>query len=68
VNPDCDEKCTKAQLDSYHKDRCGMEDDTEIRTDPQAGTRNAGDLSDAQDAALQDNLAQINGVSPAHGA
>ena len=41
VNPQCRKECTKAQLDAYHKDRCGLRENTRLRTDPQAGTRSS---------------------------
>jgi hypothetical protein len=32
--PECSEACVKAQLDAYHKDELGIEDDTLLRADP----------------------------------
>lgn len=66
VNPQCSEECTRAQLNAYHQDRCGIEDDTELRTDPDAGTRsgpsNAEDLlDDKQMNALQKALSEVSG-------
>jgi hypothetical protein len=29
----CDEGCTKAQLDEYHKEQCNIKDDTPLRAD-----------------------------------
>ncbi|MCO6442085.1 MAG: DUF4150 domain-containing protein [Nitrococcus mobilis] len=52
VNPQCSKDCTKAQLDAYHKDRCGLDDNTPLRTDPDAATRSAGTLAPAQKAAI----------------
>ncbi|APZ94360.1 PAAR-like domain-containing protein [Fuerstiella marisgermanici] len=61
VNGQCSEECTTAQLDAYHKDRCGMDDSTPLRTDPQAGTRSAGNLNTKQKNALQSAISAITG-------
>ena len=39
----CDEACTKAQVDRYHKDQANIKDDTPLRADS-AGTRTPGDF------------------------
>ncbi len=62
VNPQCSEECTKAQLDAYHKDRCGMEDDTELRTDPEAGTRSSGTLTANQKRILKKAVKAVLGI------
>jgi len=62
VNPQCSEECTKAQLDAYHKDRCGMEDETELRTDPEAGTRSSGSLTSKQKTMLKKAVKAILGI------
>ncbi len=62
VNPQCDPACTKAQLDSYHKDRCGVEEDTRLRTDKDAGTRGVGDLTPPQASALKAALKTMLGI------
>lgn len=33
VHDQCDEKCTKAQLDKYHKEKAGINDGDDLRTD-----------------------------------
>lgn len=67
INPQCDPKCTQSQLDKYHKDRCGVQDDTPLRTDPQAATRNVGQLNPQETAALQRSLAATGGAAAAAG-
>jgi hypothetical protein len=63
ANPQCNVDCTAKQLDSYHKDKCGMEDDTPVRTDPQAGTRTPDDCLDpAQKGALDAAVDAVTGV------
>jgi len=70
VNPQCKNPpgqspdCTTAQLDRYHKDRCGVDDSTPLRTDPQAATRSAGTLTDQQAKAAQAAADRITGASP----
>ncbi|HCF1443508.1 TPA: DUF4150 domain-containing protein [Pseudomonas aeruginosa] len=67
VNEQCNDKCTAAQLDSYHKERCGVTDSTPLRTDPQAGTRSVGTLDAKQTAALQAEIGAMSGMSAAGG-
>jgi hypothetical protein len=62
INPQCDPACTKAQLDTYHKDRCGLDENTALRTDPDAATRSVGTLDAAQTSALQKMLDRITGT------
>lgn len=59
VNPQCDEKCAKAQLDAYHKDRCGVKDDTPLRTDPVI--RSEGKLSKTQKKKLKNAINKLAG-------
>jgi hypothetical protein len=68
INPQCDPACTKAQLDSYHKERCGVEEDTPLRTDADAGTRSVGVLTAPQDSLFKAALKKIAGVVSAAGA
>lgn len=63
----CNPDCTKAQLDAYHKDRCGVDDGTELRTDPEAATRSVGKLDAEQAAALQKSLDAMTGSIAAEG-
>lgn len=71
VNPQCANPpgqtpdCTTAQLDAYHKDRCGVQDDTDLRTDPDAATRSAGALDAEQQLALNQELSQVTGGTSA---
>lgn len=60
VNPDCSEKCTKAQLDAYHKDKCGMDDKTQVRLDPVR--RSEGQLTSQQKGVLDKALDELGGV------
>jgi hypothetical protein len=62
VNPQCDPACTKAQLDSYHKDRCGVDENTPLRTDADAGTRSVGELTASQKIAEKAALKKMFGV------
>jgi hypothetical protein len=59
VNPQCREGCTKAQLDSYHKERCGTKENTELRTDPKAATRSAGKLNASQLRAVAREIIKV---------
>jgi hypothetical protein len=63
INPQCNADCTKAQLDAYHKDRCGAEETTPLRTDPDAATRSVGTLDANETAALQSSLDALTGTS-----
>jgi hypothetical protein len=54
--PHCDEACTKKQLDDCHKNKCGIEEGTELRTDPQAGTRSMGKLTKQQVDEVQQHI------------
>jgi hypothetical protein len=63
VNPQCDPECTKAQLDAYHKDRCGVDEDTPLRTDPDAGTRSVGELDPTEASKLQQSLDKLTNTS-----
>lgn len=67
INPQCDPKCTKSQLDKYHKDRCGIRENTRLRTDPQAGTRSVGKLDTQQTSALQKSLDAMSGTGSSGG-
>jgi hypothetical protein len=67
INPQCDPKCTKSQLDKYHKDRCGVRENTRLRTDPQAGTRSVGKLDAQQTSALQKSLDAMRGTGSTGG-
>ncbi len=57
--PQCDEKCIKSQLDEYHDKKCGVNENTELRTDPKAGSRSAGKLSNEQERVLEDTIAKV---------
>jgi len=46
--PHCNAKCTEKELDKYHKDKCGMHDDTPLRSDPGVESRSAGELDEQQ--------------------
>ena len=61
VNPQCSEECTKAQLDAYHKDKCGADENTRLRTDPQASTRSRGELNPVQDLSLRRAVRAVRG-------
>ena len=67
VNSQCSKECTSAQLDAYHKDRCGMDDSTKLRTDPQAGTRSTGKLNSSQKKKLQTEVDRVKGVTSTSG-
>lgn len=58
--PHCNSVCTEKQLDAYHKDKCGMEDDAPLRTDPVA--RKGGELADEQGKALMDEVGRVQGI------
>ncbi len=61
VNPQCDEKCTEAQLKKYHEKECGIKPNTNLRTDPQAGTRSRGKLDSGQKKKLADAVNSVVG-------
>jgi Domain of unknown function (DUF4150)/GHH signature containing HNH/Endo VII superfamily nuclease toxin 2 len=67
INPQCDPACTQAQLDGYHKDRCGLDEDTPLRTDKDAGTRSVGDLDATEASALQKSLDKLTGTGSSGG-
>jgi hypothetical protein len=50
--PQCSEECTKAQLDAYHKDECGIHENSPVRTDSGAEDRSSGTLTPAQKAQI----------------
>jgi hypothetical protein len=60
--PNCNEDCIKKQLDAYHKDECGLDDDTPLRSDPGAPNRSAGKLSKKQQQQVDDAVDAIRGV------
>jgi hypothetical protein len=66
VYPQCNPACIEAQLDAYHNQKApdgpGAGDNTELRTDPQAGTRSRGDLDAAQQQEVRNRVQQIRGV------
>jgi hypothetical protein len=63
VYPDCNPKCIEAQLDAYHNqsapDGPGVDDDSILRTDPDASTRSAGKLTKAQEDRVFDAVDDI---------
>lgn len=56
--PQCSSACVKAQLDGYHN-RCGINDETPLRTDPVP--RTGGPLSAEQEQALSAEVDRISG-------
>jgi hypothetical protein len=63
--PHCNSKCIEKQLDDYHKDKCGLDDDTPLRSDPGAKDRSSGDLTASQQEAVNDGIDAAQGVSNA---
>ncbi len=60
--PDCNPDCIKKQLEQSHKGM-GIDDDTKLRTDPGAGTRNSDDtLKNADPKALAQMNAQVDAL------
>jgi len=66
VYPDCNPDCTKKQLDNYHKqkkpDGPAVGENTDLRTDPQAGSRSRGDLTEDQQAMVDQAVADSLGI------
>lgn len=62
----CDPDCTKAQLDYYHKRKPpsgpGVNENSALRTDPDAATRSAGELDEDQQAMVDQSIADSLGV------
>jgi hypothetical protein len=67
ANPQCNAFCTRQQLDDYHKGRCGMQDDTPVRTDTRDTSEHFPDLKENQDAVTQ-AVNAIRGATPSGGA
>lgn len=61
--PHCNPACVEKQLDSYHKDECGFDDDTPLRSDPGAATRSSGNLTRTQQSALNDAVEAVKGIT-----
>ena len=61
--PHCNAACIEKQLDEYHKDKCGLDDETPLRTDPQAATRSAGEPSGKQKEMLQEAVDAVSKVT-----
>lgn len=61
--PHCNAKCIEKQLDEYHKDKCGLDDDSPLRTDPDADCRSVGTLSSTQESAIKDAIKAVKGIS-----
>ena len=60
--PNCNSECIRKQLDAYHKDGLGLEDDTPVRSDPGVEDRSSGDLDeeDQQDMdTMMDEMTQM---------
>lgn len=60
--PHCNDVCTKNQLDDYHKNKCGMEDETPVRSDPGVETRSSGDLPKDQEKMVTDAVKAGKGI------
>ena len=56
--PRCNSACVKNQLDEYHR-RCGIKDDTPLRTDPVP--RKGGALEEEQERAIETEIHRIRG-------
>ncbi len=61
--PHCNPKCVEKQLDAYHKDECGFDESTPLRSDPKAASRSCGTLTPSQQSALQKAVHSINNVA-----
>ncbi len=59
--PWCTQACIEKQLDDYHN-KCGIKNDTPLRTDPAAAKRSSGKLDDQQLAKLSEVANKIKGV------
>jgi Domain of unknown function (DUF4150)/GHH signature containing HNH/Endo VII superfamily nuclease toxin 2 len=62
----CDPDCTKAQLDYYHKRKPpngpGVNENSTLRTDPDAATRSMGELDEEQQAMVDQSVADSLGI------
>lgn len=65
--PHCNAACVEKQLDAYHKDECGFDEDTPLRSDPGAATRSSGDLTRTQESALNDAVEAAKGITQSAG-
>ena len=61
--PHCNEECVKKQLDSYHKDECGIRENEPLRSDPGASTRSSGELTNVQKSKLKEAVKAIKGIA-----
>ena len=59
--PHCNAVCVRNQLDEYHKDKCGLDDDTPLRTD--TTERGGGPLSSEAKKAVTAEADRIRGVT-----
>jgi len=65
--PKCNAMCIKKQLDDYHKDKCGFDDETPLRSDPGAEKRSSGTLEPDQETAIDDAVFAVKGITSATG-
>ncbi len=63
----CNEECIKKQLDSYHKDDCGIGEDDPVRSISNADTLSSGDLTPSQQAEvtsyIQNSIGLVTGIA-----
>jgi Domain of unknown function (DUF4150)/GHH signature containing HNH/Endo VII superfamily nuclease toxin 2 len=60
--PHCNSECIRKQLDAYHKDELGLEDDTPVRSDPGVEDRSSGDLDEDQQEQMDDITNQMQDI------
>lgn len=66
IFPGCNPLCTEKQLDNYHKQKKPngpeVDNQTPVRSDPQADTRSQGTLTSAQQKAVDQATAKVRGI------
>lgn len=64
--PHCNAVCISNQLDDYHKNKCGLSDDTPLRSDPGSAKRSCGTLNAQQQQAVTQAVTDKKGIGSAH--
>jgi len=64
--PHCNAVCISNQLDDYHKNKCGLSDDTPLRSDPGSAKRSCGTLNAQQQQAITQAVTDKKGIGSAH--
>jgi hypothetical protein len=57
--PKCNADCIREQLDTYHKQHCGIQDDTPVRSDPGVEHRSCGKLTPEQEIEVSEKIDQV---------